>query len=310
MRARLGFFRDEYKIAPGIYGAGNPDKESPVLVTANYKLSFDSLRTHLQGLDVWILVLDTRGVNVWCAAGKGTFGTDELVKRIGSAKVDRLVKHKKLIVPQLGATGISAFKVKKLSGFEIIWGPVRAEDIKEFVSSGYLVSKGMREVTFNLRERVVLIPVEITLILRYLMWLIPLVFFISGIGPFIFSFQDGWTRGISLLIAVLGGVMAGTVITPIFLLRLPGVFFSVKGAIAGAGLGMATTLFMPAVLGFWGLLSLVLVSTSLGSYFAMNFTGSTPFTSPSGVEYEMKRSLPWQILSAAAGIVFWVVSAF
>jgi len=93
------------------------------------------------------------------------------------------VDHKKLIVPQLGATGVSAFKVKKLSGFQILWGPVRAEDIKGFVSSGYLVSKGMREVTFNLRERVVLIPVEITLILRYLMWLIPLFLFPHPLAP-------------------------------------------------------------------------------------------------------------------------------
>ena len=64
-----------YKVDPGLYAIGNPNERSPVLVTANYKMSFDNLREALPGRDAWILVLDTRGINVWCAAGKGTFGT-------------------------------------------------------------------------------------------------------------------------------------------------------------------------------------------------------------------------------------------
>jgi hypothetical protein len=40
------------------------------------------LRRELAGQDVWILVLDTRGVNVWCASAHKTFGTAELLQRI------------------------------------------------------------------------------------------------------------------------------------------------------------------------------------------------------------------------------------
>lgn len=67
-----------YTIDPGLYALGNPDESSPVLVTANYKLTFDRLRQSLPKLDAWVLVLDTKGINVWCAAGKGTFGTGEV----------------------------------------------------------------------------------------------------------------------------------------------------------------------------------------------------------------------------------------
>ncbi|MBT8342479.1 MAG: hypothetical protein KJP07_20945, partial [Desulfatitalea sp.] len=83
---RLGFSRNRYQVAPGIYAVGSPGADAPVLVTANYKLTFDHVRQQLAGLDGWLLVLDTRGINVWCAAGKGTFGTAELVRRIRQSR--------------------------------------------------------------------------------------------------------------------------------------------------------------------------------------------------------------------------------
>ncbi len=76
IRCRLGSFRMGYRVAPGLYAMGEPGHKSDVLVSANYKLSFDMLRRELKGLSAWILVLDTKGINVWCAAGKRTFGTD------------------------------------------------------------------------------------------------------------------------------------------------------------------------------------------------------------------------------------------
>ena len=82
VKARWGINRMDYKVDPGLYALGNPNPQSPVFVTANYKMSFDALREALENLASWILVLDTKGINVWCAAGKGTFGTEELVRRV------------------------------------------------------------------------------------------------------------------------------------------------------------------------------------------------------------------------------------
>ncbi|MGW8194676.1 MAG: mercury methylation corrinoid protein HgcA, partial [Desulforhopalus sp.] len=93
VRARLGVSRDRYRVAPGLYAAGRPGAKSPVLVTANYKLSFDSLRRELAEVDAWILVLDTRGVNVWCAAGKKTFSPDEVIRQVKQVGLERLVAH-------------------------------------------------------------------------------------------------------------------------------------------------------------------------------------------------------------------------
>ena len=94
------------------------------------------LRKELDGINAWILILDTKGINVWCAAGKGTFSTQELVKRITENHLDKIVRHKRVIVPQLGATGVSAFDVKKQSRFRVIYGPVRTSDIRAFLKNG------------------------------------------------------------------------------------------------------------------------------------------------------------------------------
>ena len=159
--ARLGIVRDNCRISPGLYAIGAPDAQSPVMVTANYKLSFDVLRFHLAGVSAWILVANTRGINVWCAAGKGIFSAQEVACRVQAAGLVDIVTHRRLVLPQLSATGVSARQVKTLCGFEVVWGPVHAKHIKEFLNNQMKATADMRKVTFTLRERVELIPVEL-----------------------------------------------------------------------------------------------------------------------------------------------------
>ena len=120
---RLGINRSKYRVDPGLYALGNPIVDSPVFVTANYALSFDALRTSIAPIDCYILVLDTKGINVWCAAGKGTFGTEELENRINVTSLDQVVNHRKLILPQLGAPGVAAHEIKTNTGFHIGFHP-------------------------------------------------------------------------------------------------------------------------------------------------------------------------------------------
>lgn len=117
LRVRCNILRMVYTVEPGLYAVGLPTPDSPVFVSSNYKLSFDSLRKELAGIDGWILVLDTKGINVWCASGKGTFGTDEIVQRVETSGLAKVVSHRTLIVPQLGAPDVAAHEVKKRSAF-------------------------------------------------------------------------------------------------------------------------------------------------------------------------------------------------
>ena len=305
-RARLGIFRDAYQVAPGIYGMGSPGPDSPVLVTANYKLGFDTLRRHLDAVDAWILVCDTRGINVWCAAGKGTFSSEEVADRATRCNLKQLVRHRRLILPQLAATGVSAWKVKRLSGFEVVWGPIRADDIARFLKNGMKADGNMRLVTFSLPERLVLTPVELSLLAKPLIGVLAAVFLVSGFGPGIFSFQAAWVRGLYAAQAFFLGILSGAVVVPILLPWIPGRSFSLKGGI----IGLIVSVLLPGGLSGMAFSALMLVVTAVSSYLAMNFTGSTPFTSPSGVEKEMRIAIPLQAIAILAAAVLWILSPF
>ena len=160
-RVRWGIGRMRYAIQPGLYAVGDPDSQAPVLVTANYKLTFDLLRRELSGLNAWILVLDTRGINVWCAAGKGTFGTEELLRRMRVTRLAQRVDHRRLILPQLAAPGIAAHEIQAQSGFHVVYGPVYARDIAAFISNGEKATPAMRRIRFSFKDRMTLVPMEL-----------------------------------------------------------------------------------------------------------------------------------------------------
>lgn len=304
--ARLGVHRTNYSVAPGLYGIGSPDRSSPVLVTANYKLSFDALRRVLKEMDVWLLVLDTRGINVWCAAGKGTFATEELVFRIKESGLDQLVDHRRVVVPQLGATGVSAHQVKEKSGFSVQFGPIRAEDLPRWFENGSKISGGMRDVTFTLKQRAALIPVEFYLVFKSMWWLFPLLFIISGIGPLEGMAGRMASRGSLMILALLSGTFAGTILVPLLLPWLPGRSFALKGGVIGALVGIGLVYWVDTGLTGVEIGALICAVTAMSSYLGMNFTGSTPYTSPSGVEWEMKRAIPVQFCLSLGAVLLWV----
>jgi hypothetical protein len=310
IRARLGIHRNQYKIAPGLYCVGSPDSQAPVLVTANYKLTFDHLRKALTSINAWILVLDTRGINVWCAAGKDFFSTEEVVRRVNLSEVKKVVTHNRLILPQLAATGVAAHDVKKQSGFKVIYGPVRSKDLPKFLTSGFKSKPSMRKVTFNTIDRVILAPVELAHLPKPSLWVLLAAFLLSGIGSHVFSFSAAWLRGIMLTVAYAAGILAGAVVTPALLPWIPGRSFALKGAIIGVLSAAGIVALYRSDLKLLGALALILWTTAVSSYLAMNFTGSTPFTSPSGVEKEMRKAIPLQAVALLVAIVAWVASAF
>jgi len=305
-KCRWSIGRMDYRVGPGLYCVGAPDEKSPVLVTANYKMTFDRLRKELEGLDAWILVLDTDGVNVWCAAGKGTFGTEELVHRIGDVELGKVVSHRSLIVPQLGATGVAAHEVLKRSGFRVVFGPVRASDLKAFLSAGMVATEAMRTVTFSVFDRLALTPMEVVATLKPLLIALGVLFVLNAVGLGHYGRID--------LIALLGAILAGCVVTPILLPWIPGRAFSFKGFLLGLVWAVAMNALQgfPAAPGYGWLKAIAyfLVIPAVSAFCAMNFTGSSTYTSLSGVDKEMRIVLPATLLSAAAGVVLLLVNDF
>lgn len=308
IRVRTGITRNRYKVNPGLYGVGAPSPESSVFVTANYKLSFDALRRELTGLDGWILVVDTRGINVWCAAGKRTFSTDEVARQVRQSGLERVVSHRELILPQFSAIGVALYELKKKCGFKGVFGPIRAEDIPQFMRQNRKADESQRSVTFTLAERLTLVPVEIMLIWKQFLLAALAVFIVSGIGPDIYSPAAAWARGWTAVGATALAILTGTLAVPALLPWIPGRQFWFKGALTGAIGGMAYLLTLMAEARIGEQIGIWLWIMAGSSYMAMNFTGATPFTSLSGVEQEMRKGLPMQCGGVLLGLLLWILS--
>jgi hypothetical protein len=251
-------------------------------------------------------VLDTKGINVWCAAGKGTFGTEELINRIVKTKLSQVVKHTTLILPQLGAPGISAHEVTRHTGFKVVYGPIRAKDIKSFINSGMKATDEMRTVKFGFYDRLILTPVELVGTFKISLMIFGILFLLNVVGMGPFGFVDFY--------AYAGALIAGCVLTPILLPWIPGRAFAWKGWLLGFLWAIAVNLLngWPQTPSYSLLKAIgyLLVLPSVSSFYAMNFTGASTFTSFSGVLKEMKIALPPIIISISLGIILILVNSF
>jgi hypothetical protein len=312
VKVRCGIGRMNYRVDPGLYALGNPDERAPVLVTANYKMTFDKVRSALVGRDVWILVLDTKGVNVWCASGKGTFGTTELISRIEATRLGQIVSHRELILPQLAGPGVSAHLVRKMSGFKVIYGPILADDIPAFIEAGLQATPAMRLKTFTLRERAVLIPVELIQAFKAVLMILPLIFFVDSFWRSGSFWTNALNHGLYAVFAIIGGMLAGAVLTPLLLPWLPGRSFALKGLFPGfvlaSILGVLQWNHLFSWPGIMEWLAWFILIPAISAFLAMNFTGCSTYTSLSGVRKEMRWALPIQIGAAIFGMSLWITS--
>lgn len=305
IRCRFSAFRNDYRVSPGLYAVGEPDRNSDVLVSANYKLSFDVLRRELRSLNVWVLVLDTKGINVWCAAGKGTFGTDELIRRIKLARVAMIVDHRRLIVPQLGAPGVSGYKVSRATGFKVLFGPVHARDIAAYIDAGYKATREMRTIRFSLWDRLILTPMEIIPAMKKYPYYALLILGIFGLQPSGIIFRDALTGGMPFLLLGLIAVLAGAFLTPVLLPVIPSRSFAIKGWLVGM-LAVVLSMQLFALAGTQLLVFACTFFPLASSYIALQFTGATTFTGMTGVKKELKVAVPVYIVFGAVSVMLLV----
>jgi len=303
-KARWGIGRMSFMVPPGLYAVGMPTPADPVVVTANYKMSYDIIRRALAGRNVWLLVLETYGINVWCAAGKGTFGTGELVRRIASSGLAEVVTHRRLLLPVLGAPGVSAHEVARRSGFSISYAAIRASDLPGYLDNGMNSTPAMREMTFTFYERLVLIPVELVTALKS-------IALVSGGLFLLFAVAGNLAAGVMALLAWLGACLAGIAAGPLLLPWLPGRSFALKGAVAGLAWSVLFYLFAGGeAWGVWLTAAAFLALPSVSAFYTLNFTGCSPYTSRSGVKKEMRIAIPAMGGALLVGLVLLLAGRF
>lgn len=286
LKVRIGIGRYSYEIPTGLYLLGDPEKANQIIVTCNYKLTIDYLRINIKSEGVYLLVLDTFGINVWCAAGKGTFGTKELIYQLTMWDIKKKLKIRRVILPQLGATSMEPHLVRKLTGISVVYGPVDGKDLDKFIQDGLMCDEDMRTVKFPLKDRLALTPIEFIQTLKY--W------FISFIAIYIAGFMFakgglGVYQSLKLSTVVLLSNLLGTVVFPVVLPILPFKSFAIKNILLNIPfivmifiLGMIELGSVSAIFTVLLLMDVLLYIGFLG----FRFTGSTTFTSFSGVKYE------------------------
>ena len=240
--------------AAGLRTVGNPDPNSPVLVTCNYDLTVRRLIRALRGRDVWLVVAPSAGINVWCAAAGGHFGTHQVVTALKTSGVEDKVSHRRAILPQLAATGVERIAVKRRSGWNVHFGPVHAEDVPRYLEAGERKSDDMRRVHFSARERSEMA----------LAWGGPAALLTGGVA---LALGSSWAWPLAVLSLVLGFV--------VFFVydRLPGPRRFLLTALAAAGAGLATALAGGTSV---ALLGACVAAALLCLILTFDYAGSTP----------------------------------
>ncbi len=150
------------KVRTGLYAVGHPNSSSPVLVTGNFDLTVRRLVQAIDGkVNVWVLVADSAGINVWCAAGGGYFTAEKVIAAVKSSHLNEVVRHHALILPQLCANGVDGWRIREETGWGVHWGPARAADIPAYLADKRKKTDAMRWVRFPLKDRLEMVTVTL-----------------------------------------------------------------------------------------------------------------------------------------------------
>ena len=239
------------------------------------------------------------------------------MERIESSGLASVVSHRRVILPQLSAPGVAAHEVKKLSGFRVIYGPVRSSDLPAFIDAEFKATPEMRRKTFDTWERIVLIPVELVATLKWALIILSVFFLGGGLGGSEEYWAGALNHGLFAALAFVTALLAGTILTPILLPWLPGRAFALKGLILGLVVALIPAVpdtggLRSAALEHWSgrleVLAWFFLIPAITAYLAMNFTGASTFTSLSGVKKEMRWAVPLEIAAACLGVMLWIGS--
>lgn len=162
---------------PRLIRVGHPGRNAPVLVTCNYDLTVRRVLRALGGLDAYLLVAPTKGINVWCGAAGGYFTAHQVISVLRTSEIGQLVDHRRLILPQLSATGVERKLVEQHTGWHVVFGPVYASDLPAYLIHNRK-TEAMRQVHFRLTDRLEMAAV----------WALP----VSVIGGAVLAV--GWRR--------------------------------------------------------------------------------------------------------------------
>jgi|GEM_PF-70854 len=212
-------------VEPGLRKIGLPDKDAPVFVTCNFHLTVRRVERVLSGMDAWLLVAPSNGINVWCASCGGELNTQSIIRALKICRLSDKVSHRRLILPQFSAPGIDIRRLQQETGFNSVFGPAYAKDIPTFIEKGRKKSPDMCLAKYPLAFRL-----EMLMSMNTLLWAViaAVLLIINPAWSFVFSLlfwgagivlyggypwipgSSGWLKGLGLSVLIITGIGLGT----------------------------------------------------------------------------------------------------
>ncbi len=295
-------FRRNYAVAPGLYYTGESyDRDAPLLVTSNYLMTVLLVARHARAFNARLLVIDTDGINVWCAAGKGRFANAEILRQLRRYDRELLAapdsKWLPLVLPKLGLSGVDLRALQR-EKIRAVIGPVYARELPTFLSRAPLKDRVDDRVRYGLWSRLFsMLPG----MLQHLRFSFLALAVLLAASVLVGSSVPFW--GMVGLTAALAAAY------PILYPWLPGRRFGVKGlwlgALAAATLGV---LAQAAQLDTAQLVMGGLFAMATALFVGLAFTGNSAVSNYSRVRQEIARFLPINVLLFLGSLAAFVIT--
>ncbi len=136
MMLRQNIYTDPQKpiqVDPKFYPIGEIGKDSPVLVTTNFSLTYFLVSGEIEnsGIPANLLVVDTEGMSVLTGWAAGKFSGEKVANAVKASGLAEQGKHR-IIIPGY-VSQISGEIEEGLPGWEVLVGPGEASDLGSFM---------------------------------------------------------------------------------------------------------------------------------------------------------------------------------
>jgi hypothetical protein len=263
-------FMRVFAVKPGLYYVWQRDENAPIIVTANNYLTVFLLVRRIGKRNVRLLVIDTRGINVWCAAGKGQFSSSEIIDKATYFGLINRENKKTFILPKFSLAGVNLAELRN-NGIHPIIGPLYAKDVPSFLDQGTYENRVDDIVKFGLKSRAfTALPTAVQ-------------FFYYFLGIYVISLGT-LTTGVIWIATGLAFVY------PLLFPLLPGKFFAIKGVFMALSISIFALLVTNFDLANQLSLTVFLFATSI--FISLSYTGNSAVSNYSSVRKETARFLP------------------
>ncbi|MCX5677635.1 MAG: acetyl-CoA decarbonylase/synthase complex subunit gamma [Candidatus Omnitrophica bacterium] len=136
--ARQDIYQDPQKpvqVEPRIYEIGKVTKDSPVLVTTNFSITYFTVAAEVESSKVptYVICCDAEGMSVLTAWAAEKFTAEQISAMLKKCGIENMVSHRTLTIP--GYVAVLSGKLEEVSGWNISVGPREASGIINYLKN-------------------------------------------------------------------------------------------------------------------------------------------------------------------------------